>query len=700
MSEKSTPVHYSVRDGVAVIMLDAPPVNSLSQGMRAAILDAVTLAGSDAAIRGVVLVGAERMFCGGAEIKEFSDGKVAPPDLNDVCAVLEGLNKPVVAAIHGHALGGGMELTLGCHYRVAAPSAKVGFPEVLLGVLPGAGGTQRLPRLIGVARALDMILTGTVISVSRAKADGLIDAVLDGDLLERAIEFTVNAAENPQNMRVAGALPVAANKTTAAQLHEARIEWQKKAPGAKAPQAIVDCIEYAASGASLADGLAFERRKFLDLMNGDQSEALRHLFFAEKAAVKIPGLDADLKARPIAKIGVIGAGTMGGGIAMNFLNAGLPVVLLDIKQEWLDAGIAKISQNYAASVQKGRVTQAEMDARMGLLASSLSYDDVANCDLVIEAVFETMDIKKEVCVRLGKICKPGAIIATNTSTLNVDILADASGRPADFLGMHFFSPAQIMRLLEVVRGAETAPDVLHTVMRLARRIGKIAVVSGVCYGFIGNRMLEGYLREMDFLLMEGASPAQIDRVLESFGMAMGPCRMTDMAGVDVNARVLDEREREGHLPGHPAYRAVVRKLGELGRNGQKNGVGYYRYDGRTPIHDDEVELICIDLATRHNITRRTAIPDEEIRARLLYPLINEGYRILEEGIAYRSGDIDVVWTAGYGFPRLAGGPMHLAQKIGERRIRDRIAEFASVTGDPHGFWDPAPLLTRNAAEQA
>lgn len=697
--EDTKPTRYVVATNVAVITLAAPPVNSLGQAMRAGLQAELQRARKDAAVKAVVIIGAGRLFCGGADIHEFATGETAGPDLNLVCSDIETLGKPVVAAIHGVALGGGLELALACHNRIASPGARLGFPEVLLGVLPGAGGTQRLPRLVGVPRALDMILTGLPISTEAALECGLIDARAEGDLQVAAIDFARKAAAEIDLARVVSALPVSTEDVTPDYFAEARATALRKAPQAIAPDAIVNCVEFAASGSGFIEGLAFERKEFMRLMNSSQSKALRHLFFAEREAVKIPDLDG-LPIRAITTVGIIGAGTMGTGIALNFLNVGIPVVLLEVEQSALDRGIAMVRKSYEASAAKGRINRAQMDERMTRLHGTVDYADVVACDLVVEAVFENMTIKRDVCAKLGQLCKPGAIIATNTSTLNVDALADASGRPADFVGMHFFSPANVMRLLEVVRGARTEQDVLATTMALARKIGKVAVVSSVCYGFIGNRMIESYLREMDFLLMEGATPLQIDQALESFGMAMGPCRVMDLTGVDVNAKVLLEREKEGALPAHPAYRAVCRKLAELGRNGQKTSLGYYRYDGRTAVPDSEFDSICADLAARHGITRRNHITHDEIRERCLYPLINEGFRILEEGIAYRSSDIDVVWTAGYGFPRLSGGPMYMANQVGLDQIHDRLLAYGAQTGDTYDFWTPAQMLVDLVQEGA
>ncbi|RYH52362.1 MAG: 3-hydroxyacyl-CoA dehydrogenase, partial [Alcaligenaceae bacterium] len=446
------------------------------------------------------------------------------------------------------------------------------------------------------------------------------------------------------------------------------------------------------------EGELVEASLFNELRLSPQSRALRHLFFAERQALKIPALSRDTPTKQIRNVGIVGAGTMGGGIAMNFANAGIPVVLIETTQTALDRGMATIRANYEASVARGRLTQGEFARRFGMLSTSLSDEVLADVDLVIEAVFEDMALKTQVCRRLGEICKPGAIIATNTSTLDVNLLANATGRPELVVGMHFFSPANVMRLLEVIRADETAPEVLATVMHLARRIGKVPVVSGVCYGFIGNRMAEAYMREAEFLLMEGAAPAQIDHAVESLGMAMGPCRMLDVAGIDVGARTVIENGKVGGLPPDPGYRAVVQKLYELGRFGQKTGAGYYRYDGRKPIPDPEIEQIARELAVSHAIPRRTDISDQEIVERLLYPLINEGAKLLEEGIAYRPGDIDVVWTAGYGFPDHRGGPLYMADQIGLNNIEARMSHYASTRGNAFGYWTCSGLLASLASD--
>jgi len=682
--------------GFAVVTIDNPPVNALSKALRQGLLDTFTQIRDDVSVRGVVLLCAGRTFVAGADIREFSGDNPVEVDPNVIHDLIEHLGKPVLAAIHGTALGGGFELALACHYRIALASARVGLPEITLGVVPGAGGTQRSVRLMGVRPALELMLSGAPIAAAEAMKKGLIDEIAEGDLLTAAKEFLSRQAAGGDATRRASERPVGDAETALAEIERVRQELLGKSRAPLAASRIVDCA-IAAVEKPFATELEFERQQFLESVQSPESVALRHIFFAEREAARIPNLPPEVQKRPITKVGIIGAGTMGGGIAMNFLNAGIPVVLLEIKQEALDRGIDIIRRNYEITLTKGKLTQQQFDARMALLAGTLQYSDLADCDLVIEAVFENMSIKKEVLEKLGGLSKPGAIIATNTSSLDVDELAAVTGRSQDVVGMHFFSPANVMRLLEVVRGAKTAPDVLATVMELAKRIGKTAVVSGVCYGFIGNRMFEGYLREAELLLMEGATPAQVDQALESFGMAMGPHRVMDLAGIDVGAKVLIERKKTGGLPADPAYRSVIQTLHELGRNGQKTGAGYYRYEGRKAISDPTVDDICAKLAARYGVVRRSDISAEEIVKRCLYPLINEGAKILEEGIAFRAGDIDVVWTSGYGFPARMGGPMHQADVIGTAAILDGMAAFARRFGNQYGYWQPAALLQKLAA---
>lgn len=689
-------VSVTRHDSVAMVTIDRPPVNALSASVRQALLNAFDEVARDANIAGVVLACAGRTFVAGADISEFGTAAFAEADLNDVCAAIESLAKPVVCALHGTALGGGMELALACHYRVAAAGARLGLPEVTLGLLPGAGGTQRLPRLIGATRALDMILSGKPVSAAAALQMGLVDLVADGDVTAAARRFVLERMAARTPLRPVSSRPVDPASVGPELFSSARAGVANDSRASIAPARIIDCVE-AAVQRPFAEGLEYERARFVECMHSPQSTALRHAFLAEREAGKIPGLTKSASLRPITKVGIVGAGTMGGGIAMNFANAGIAVVLAEATADALARGLAMIRGNYEATARKGRITAEQVEQRMALCHGTLDYADLAQCDLVIEAVFESMEVKQAVMARLGEVCKPGAIIATNTSTLDVDVLAAATGRAPDVVGMHFFSPANVMRLLEIVRGRQTAPDVLATVLALARTIQKVAVVAGVCYGFIGNRMLEPYLREAEFLLLEGATPTQVDRALEAFGMAMGPCRMIDMAGVDVAAKVVVERAKEGKLPADPSYRVACRTLAELGRLGQKSGAGYYKYEGRTLVADAEVDGIMQALAAKFGIVRRDAISDEEIVERCLYPLINEGARILEEGIAYRAGDIDIVWINGYGFPAVKGGPMHMANVVGLRRIQARLDHYAQLRGNAHGYWTAAGLLRDRAA---
>jgi 3-hydroxyacyl-CoA dehydrogenase len=694
----SAPVVTVARNGrIAVVTIDRPPVNALSADVRRGLLDAFNTIAGDHSIAGVVLASAGRTFVAGADISEFDIEAFAEIDPNDVHAAIESLVKPVVCALHGPALGGGMELALACHYRVATPTAKLGLPEVTLGLLPG-GGTQRLPRLIGATDAMDMMLSGVPVTAQVAFQKGLIDAIVDGDLAEAARRFVGELIASQAPLHRASSRDVDPRSVAPEFFSDARAVLAKKARAAIAPAWIVDTVE-AAVGRPFAEGLAYERALFVSCMHSPQSVALRHAFFVEREAGRIPGVRKGLAVRPIAKVGIVGAGTMGGGIAMNFANAGIPVVLVEVAADALNRGLGVIRRNYESTAAKGRITLEQVEQRLALCRGSLDYADVKDCDLVIEAVFESLDLKKAVMARLGEVCKPGVVIATNTSTLDVNALAAASGRAADVVGMHFFSPANVMRLLEVVRGRETAPEVLATVLALARTIKKVAVVSGVCFGFIGNRMLEPYLREAEFLLLEGATPTQIDRAVEAFGMAMGPCRMIDMAGVDVAANQLAKREKEGKLPADPSYRVPCRKLAELGRYGQKTRAGYYKYEGRTPVHDPEVDRIMGDLARQFGVARRSDIRDEEIFERCFYPLVNEGARILEEGIAYRAGDIDIVWLSGYGFPAVKGGPMHTANAIGLEQIEACLEYYAAQRGNAHGYWNFAKLLSELAAEE-
>ena len=686
----SSKVQLTSIGDMGVVTIDAPPVNALSPEVVAGLAAALDAFEADRSYSALLLHCEGRTFVAGGDITSFDAPDFSATLFNVTLARLEAIDRPVVAALHGTVLGGGLELALACHYRVAVPATKLGLPEVKLGLLPGSLGTQRLPRAAGMALALDLIASGRSIGASDAFEAGIVDEVREGTPLEVGLAFAEALVARQATPRRLSTQTVAPDSVPADFFTKALDEATRRKAFYPSARNIVLAVQ--ASMLPFAEGEAVEARLFEELRVSAVSKAMRHLFFAERQAAKIPGLAKDVALRPIASVGIVGAGTMGGGIAMNFANAGIPTVLVETSQAALDRGLGLVRANYEASAAKGRLTTAQVEQRMALLRGSLDDTALGGCDLVIEAVFENMELKKQVCARLGKVCKPGAIIATNTSTLDVDVLAEATGRAADVVGMHFFSPANVMRLLEVVRGAETAPDVLATVMQVARKIGKVAVVSGVCYGFIGNRMAEVYMREAEFLMMGGASPAQIDGAVEALGMAMGPCRMLDMAGIDVGARTVIEYGKAGGLPPDDSYRAVVRTMFELGRFGQKTGAGYYRYEGRKPVTDPETTRIAREQAAAHGIAQRSDIGQQEIVERLLYPLINEGANILEEGIAYRPGDIDIVWTAGYGFPDHQGGPLWMADAIGLATVAERLAHYAEVRGNPFGYWTVSPLL--------
>ena len=680
---------YAPHGQVGVVTLDNPPVNGMGLETRKAVADGIAAANADPAIHAIVILGANGLFSGGADIREFNTPKASTqPTLHDLIAQVEASAKPVVAAIEGTCFGGGLELSLACQHRIARRDAKVALPEVKLGLIPGAGGTQRLPRAVGAEQALQMIVTGEPVAAGKLADTFLFDQVVDGDLREAALAF----AKAPAASRALRERMVAA--PTPGFFEAARAKYAKN-PNLPAPARCIDAVE-ASVGTPLAEGLKIERALFVKLMDSTQSKALRHAFFSERAAARVADVPAGTSARPIEAVGVVGAGTMGGGITMAFLNAGLPVILVETKQEALDRGLANIRRNYEGSVARGRMTEAAAEKCLALLHPTLSYDALDEVELVIEAVFEQMDVKEAVFQELDRTCKKGAILATNTSTLDVDRIAAFTRRPADVVGLHFFSPANIMRLLEVVRGRETARDVMATVMQLAKKIRKVAVVSGVCDGFIGNRMLERYQRQCFYLLEEGASPQQVDRALEKFGMAMGLFRVGDLAGNDISWAVRKRRYVEN--PG-VAYSKIADRLCELGRFGQKANAGWYRYEPgkRDPIPDPVVEGIIAGYRKEIGIVPRD-IPDEEIVDRCVLALANEGARILEEGIAQRASDIDVVYLTGYGFPAFRGGPMFHADTVGLANVVKRMAEFAK---NPHGdpaFWEPAPLLARLAAE--
>jgi 3-hydroxyacyl-CoA dehydrogenase len=682
------------KDGVAVVTLENPPVNGLGQALRAAIVAAVDAAQSDPAVKAIVLIGAGRMFSGGADIREFNTPKAtAEPTLHTVIRVVESSAKPVVAAIAGHCMGGGLELSLACHYRVASPDAQLGLPEVKIGLLPGAGGTQRLPRAVGVETALNMIVSGNAVPAAQLKDTALVDRIVEGNLLAGAVAFAAEIANKRPLPRVRDRPAIEPNA-------EAFFQFARNTVGAVAKSfpAPLKCVDAVAAAVSkpFDEGLKYERELFLQLIQSPESRALRHAFFGERAASKIPDVPADTPTRGIESVAVIGAGTMGGGIAMNFLNAGIPVTILEMKQEALDRGVATLRKNYEASVKRGKLTPDKLEQRMKLLKPTLSYDDLRSADLLVEAVFEEMGVKETVFRKLDEVAKPGAILATNTSTLDVNRIAAATKRPQDVVGMHFFSPANVMKLLEVVRGAKTAKDVLATVMQVAKRIRKTAVVSGVCDGFIGNRMVEQYLRQALFLLVEGASPQQVDRAMETFGMAMGPFRMSDLAGNDIGWAI---RKRRYVEKPDVAYSRVADRLCEQGRFGQKTGAGWYRYETgrRDAIPDPKVDEIIAAYRKEKGITPRK-IDDAEIVERCVYALVNEGARILEEGIAARASDIDMVYLTGYGFPLHRGGPMLYADMVGPYNVVRSMRRFAANPHADSPFWKPAPLLAKLAEE--
>lgn len=651
-------------DDVLVILVNNPPVNALSWHVRQGIKDGIDEALGDDAIKAVVLRCAGQTFIAGADITEF--GKPAQgPDFNEVLNSIELASKPVVAAIHGTALGGGLETALVCHYRVAVPSAMLGVPEVKLGLLPGAGGTQRLPRIVGIEVAAQMVSSGDPLPAAKAQELGLVDALAgDATLAEDAIAFARKMiAQGPRPTRDR---PITGDIAVIEKLKAANA---RKWKGFEAPYANLACVE-AATRLPFEEGMKFERTEFMKLMTGSQSAAQRHMFFAERQAAKIDGLPKDVQLREIKKVGVIGAGTMGGGISMNFLQAGIPVTIVEMAQEALDRGVGVIRKNYEASAAKGRFTPEKVEKMMGLLTPSLSMDDLADCDLVIEAVYESMDVKKDVFGKLDKIVKQGAILASNTSYLDVNEIAAATSRPADVLGMHFFSPANVMKLLEVVRGDATALDALATVMALAKKIKKVAVVAGVCPGFIGNRMLSQRQNPANQLLMEGATPAQIDKVHTDFGMPMGPFQMADLAGLDIG----------WHRD--PSRIDTIRDaMCAAGRFGQKNGKGFYDYDEkRNATPSAEALAIIEDFRSKSNLAKRE-ISDQEIIERTLYPMVNEGYKILEEGKAQRASDIDVVWIYGYGWPVYRGGPMFWGDLEGAGKIVEALERHGVKVAD-------------------
>ena len=679
-------VDFQRRGRVAVLTVNNPPVNALSQHVREGLRDGVKQATADPGAGAIVIVCAGRTFIAGADITEF--GKPPKePGLHEVLDLIEGAPKPVVAAIHGTALGGGLEVALACHYRVGVGTARFGLPEVKLGLLPGAGGTQRLPRVVGVEKALQMIVSGDPIGAGEARGHGLIDEIVEGDLGAAAVAFAdkILAERRPlKKIRDLGEkLEAVRGKPEVFERFRKSIARQTR--GFRAPESCIKAVE-AAVNMPFAQGLERERELFVELLSSPESRAQRYFFFAEREAAKIPDVPGDTPTREIRKAAVIGAGTMGGGIAMNFANAGIPVTVVEVARDALDRGLTVVRKNYEATASKGRLAPQDVEKRVGLIHGTTDFGTVADADIVVEAVFEEMPIKKEVFAKIASIAKAGAVLATNTSTLDVDEIASATARPESVIGMHFFSPANVMRLLEVVRGAKTAKTVVATAMSVGRRINKVPVLVGVCDGFVGNRMLYQRGREAEKLVLEGALPHQVDKVLYEFGFPMGPFAMGDLAGLDVGWRVRKAKGRKS---------PVADRLCEMGRFGQKTGAGYYKYGAdRTATPDPDVERIILEVAAQMGIVRRP-IADAEILARLLYPMVNEGAKILDEKIAIRASDIDVIWVYGYGWPMYRGGPMFWADEIGLPTIRDRLLEWQRREGD---VWKPAAMLDRLVAE--
>jgi 3-hydroxyacyl-CoA dehydrogenase len=684
---------FEKRGNVGVIWINNPPVNAISVGVRAAIIDGVANLAMDAEIKAGVLACEGRTFMAGADITEFGKPPLSP-SLHDAINAVENSVKPIVAAIHGTAFGGGLEVALGCQYRVAVASAKVGLPEVKLGLLPGAGGTQRLPRLIGIDAALAFIVSGDPIAATAAAKAGVIDKIIEGDLLEGAIGYARELAERRAPLRKVRDIAVDAGKVPAGYFDEARKRIAKEKRNLFAPQRIVDALEAAAT-LPFEKGMARERELFLQCAQNSQSKALQHVFFAERKAASVPNLDKNMTKRDIKSVAIIGAGTMGGGIAMNFLNVGIPVTLLEMSQEALDRGVGVIRKNYENTASKGKLTMEQVQQRMALLNPTLSYGDLRDADLVIEAVFETMAIKKEVFAKLDKAAKKGAILASNTSYLSIDEIADSTSRPSDVVGMHFFSPANVMRLLEIVRGARTAQDVLVTVVDIAKRINKIGVVCGNRDGFIGNRMLGGYAYQASLMVLEGAMPEQVDAALRNFGMPMGVLQMSDLAGLDVGYKSRKDRD-PATFDGRVSRSADL--LVEMGRKGQKTQAGFYDYapGDRTPRPSPVVAGIIEQVSKEYGITRRQ-FTDEEIVERCFLALMNVGCDVLSEGVASRSSDIDIVYLYGYGFPAYRGGPMFWAENsVGLGTALEKLKKYSAATG---GKWlKVSPLLEKLVAE--
>lgn len=686
-------VNVSMQDDIAVVTVDSPPVNTLSREVRAGLKAAFESLRGNAAVRGVVLACAGRTFLSGGDMREFETG-ILEPGYHEVLRLIEDSPVLVVAALHGTVMGGGVETALACHYRVVQEGTKLGLPEITLGIIPGAGGTQRMPRLIGLEPALDMMLSGKPLTAADAAKVSLVDTAVDGDVTAAAVAYARELVAEGRGPRRTREMPVAGADRAGEILAARRAQVAKTYRNRNSPNVILDAVQ-AALDLPFDAGIARERELSNQVERAVEGRAYRHLFFAERELRRIPGLPADVKSRKIAKVGIVGAGTMGGGISMCFANAGIPVAIVDAKQAALDRGLATIRKNYERSVTRGSLKPEQMEQRLALIAPSLDYAALGDADLVIEAVFENMALKKEIFARLDAVAKPGAILGTNTSTLDIDHIAAVTQRPQDVIGLHFFSPANVMRLLEIVQCAKTAPDVVMTALDIAKTIRKVGVVAKVCYGFIGNRMMDPYGREAERCLMEGAAPEEVDAALEDFGMAMGILAVYDMAGIDIGH--LTRVERAHLLPKDPSFYRPSAMLTERGWLGQKSGRGYYRYEGGKRTPDPEVVALIREEAARLGVPQRKP-SRQEIQERCLYAMINEGARILEEGVACRASDIDIVYTAGYGFPGYRGGPMFYADTVGLKVIYDKIVEFGR-TLDPQ-YWQPAPLLAQLARSGA
>ena len=692
------PVRFDRIEAVGVITLDNPPVNAFSLSQRIGVSEALTAGLQDPDIQAFVICGSGRMFSAGADIREFDTGVAGEsPTLMDLISLIENSPKPVVCALHGTALGGGCELSLACHSRIAIPGTRIGLPEVTLGIVPGAGGTQRLPRLIGVLPALDAIVSGKPMTAEKAHELGLVDGLADDgdDLLKISVSLAHRLSVGPEPPKKTrdrdGHLLEAQNRPEL--FDEFRSRIARRARGFEAPFACIDCVE-AATTMSFENGLAFEREVFLRCRSSNQSLSQRHAFFAEREARKVSGLGPETSQTDVRHAAVLGCGTMGTGIAMCFANAGIPVIVTESEQGMLDRGMKMIRKNYASTVSKGRMTEEEAEARLALIEPTLEFERVSAADVVIEAVFEEMELKKKIFTRLDGLCKADAILATNTSSLDVNTIAAVTGRPEQVVGTHFFSPANVMRLVEIVRGDHTSHEVLATTLTLSKQLGKVGVVVGVCDSFAANRMLYPYSRQAQFLIEEGAFPEQVDKVIYDFGFPMGPFALSDLAGIDVGWRV--RQHREPSRPKHLRYSEIADRLYEMGRYGQKTRKGWYNYEegSRIPMPDPEVVDLVVRTSRELEIDRRE-ISDEEILQRCIYPLINEGARILEEGIVQRASDLDIVWLYGFGFPRYRGGPMFYADSVGLRHVYEVMQGFCEI----HQDWlEPAPLLERLARE--